>query len=299
MGGHEIGVQKLGAIRFPFNTINIGPDFDLALRLEAQGIHIRWLYLAIPGFRTLFPKLEKEGKVLNRDYFPELKCVWVTGELSKSLLDHASKLFGVPIVVGSAVNDGWWRGDSCYYGWEEDQGARMYMHWPEDTHFVEVFPWGSDKPQNEADIGEPVFTNLVSKAMVYIRFRSGDLYRCLWAPCPHCGYTQLQARVLSRISESVNVGGKIVAMGEIEDVLYSFPECRVYPTQLIRESLQPQARLRLRVSYNTELVKDPDAFKQGLVAAFKEGLGVGTEIELISPDEVKAFFHKYQRVIHE
>jgi phenylacetate-coenzyme A ligase PaaK-like adenylate-forming protein len=297
--GQMGGLRKIGALFSMFNMVNPAPDFDLAVRLVAQGIHITWIYTTIPLFRWLMQKLEQEGKNLKRDYFPELKCVFQTGELSKSLLDYGCKLFGVPICSHSTVTETMLGGGSCMYEWKEGNEARMYTHMPEDTHFVEIFPPGSDKAVEGAEFGEAVITNLFSRAMAYIRFCSDDWAQARYDPCPYCGYTHIQCRWKSRVSESVNVKGKTITMGDIEDVLYAHPELRPLPAQLIREEPQPQDKLRLRVSYNTELVKEPEQFRLKLEDEFKKGLGVDTEITLITPEEVRAIAHKFERVIKE
>jgi phenylacetate-coenzyme A ligase PaaK-like adenylate-forming protein len=135
--------------------------------------------------------------------------------------------------------------------------------------------------------------------MAYIRWRTEDWAEVRYDPCPYCDYTHMQTHVRSRVSESVNVKGKMITMGDIEDVLYALPECRPMPTQLVREEPQPQDKLRLRVSYNTELVKEPEQFRLKLADDFKDKFGVDTEIALISPEEVRAIVHKYERVIKE
>jgi phenylacetate-coenzyme A ligase PaaK-like adenylate-forming protein len=104
---------------------------------------------------------------------------------------------------------------------------------------------------------------------------------------------------MSRVSESVNVKDRMITMGDVEDILYTHPELRPLPSQLIREEPQPQDKLRLRVCYKTELAKEPEQFRLKLEDAFKKGLGVDTEIALITPEEVRAIAHKYERVVRE
>jgi phenylacetate-CoA ligase len=296
---HEMTVRRIGACFYVYNMLNPAPDFDLAMKLEAQGIHITWLYTTIPAFRWFAQKLEQEGKNLKRDYFPELKCVFQTGELSKSLLDYGCELFGVPTSTHSTVTETHWAGGACMYEWKEGDGARIFIHEPEDTHFIEIFPPGLDKPVDGAEFGEVVITTLFEQAMAHVRWHSEDWAQVRYDPCPYCGYTHMQCKIKSRVSESINVKDKTITMGDIEDVLYTHPECRPLPAQLIREEPQPQAKLRLKVCYKTELVKEPEQYRLKLEDEFKKGLGVDTEITLITPQEVRAIAHKYERVLKE
>jgi phenylacetate-coenzyme A ligase PaaK-like adenylate-forming protein len=67
----------------------------------------------------------------------------------------------------------------------------------------------------------------------------------------------------------------------------------------VREEPQPQDKLRLRVCYKAELVKEPEQFRLELADEFNKKLGVDTEIALITPEEVRALLHKYERVLKE
>jgi phenylacetate-coenzyme A ligase PaaK-like adenylate-forming protein len=294
-------VRKIGAFIQVISVATPVLEFDTAVELEAQGIlHTRWIYPQSPAYRWLIQKLENEDKNLKRDYFPELKCAVVANEQSKSLLDYGCKLFGVPIVNHTGMAELMFYINDCMYGWSEDEGARMHVHFPEDTHFIEIFPIGSYEPVKVVEFGEPVITNLFSECMAYIRFRSEDLVSEIrYDPCPYCGYTHMQYRPRSRVSESVTVKGKVITMSHIEDILYAYSELRPMPAQLIREEPQPQDKLRLRVSYKTDLVKEPEQFRLKLIDDFKDKLGVDAEIALISPEEVRAIYHKFERVIKE
>jgi phenylacetate-CoA ligase len=297
----DTGLRLIGAFYYPYDSLNLASDFEIATKFEAQGIHINWIDAVIPGFRWLMQKMEQEGKNLKRDYFPELKCVDQTGEVSRSLCDYASGLFGVPVTShgGPAATEAGVLALGCAYEWKEGDGARMYMHGPEDTSFIEILPPGSDNTVEGAEFGESVVTNLCYTAMTYIRWRNEDWFDVRYDPCPYCGCTHMQSWWKGKTSESVNVKGKTITMGDIEDVLYAYPETRPMPALLIREEPQPQDKLRLRVSYKTDLVKEPEQFRLKLEDDFKKKIGVDTAIALITPEEVRAIAHKYERVIKE
>jgi phenylacetate-coenzyme A ligase PaaK-like adenylate-forming protein len=248
-----VGTKEIGALYLNYDMLNPAPGFNIAMRLEAQGIHCKGIFCYVPEFRWLMQKMEQEGKVLKRDYFPELKFVLQSGELSKSLCDYGCELFGVPVTDISAICEAIFGGVSCAYEWKEGDGARMYPHWPEATHFAEIFPPGSDEAVEGAEFGEFAVTSLDQEAMAYIRFRAEDLSYIRYDPCPYCGYTHMQIRIMSRVSESVNVKDRMITMGDVQDILYTHPESRPLPAQLIREEPQPQDKLRLRVCYNLTL----------------------------------------------
>jgi phenylacetate-coenzyme A ligase PaaK-like adenylate-forming protein len=217
-----------------------------------------------------------------------------------SFLDFGQRLFGVPIVGNSGILETTMLYGDCVYEWKEGDEPRVYHHFPEDFTFMEIFPPGLDKAVEGAEFGEFCMTPLENEALAYVRFRAEDWVRARYEPCPHCGCTHMQARTMSRVSESVNVKGKLITMGDVEEIIYAHPECRPLPAQLIREEPQPQDKLRLRVSYKTELVKEAEQLRLKLVGEFKRGLGVDTEITFMSPEEVRLVAaHKIERVIKE
>jgi phenylacetate-coenzyme A ligase PaaK-like adenylate-forming protein len=106
--------------------------------------------------------------------------------------------------------------------------------------------------------------------------------------------------VRSRISETIDVKGKLIPMGDVEDFVYSRPESRPLPIQIIREEPQPQDKLRVRLCYHENLVKEPEQYARMIEDGLKKRLGVETSVELISPQEVRlAAGWKFVRVVTE
>jgi phenylacetate-coenzyme A ligase PaaK-like adenylate-forming protein len=243
--------------------------------------------------RPIAQKLEREGKNLKRDYFPHLKNVLQCNELSVSLMAYYNKVFGVPIVNGGAVSEAMYAGGSCID--EGDVGTFLHMH--EDMIFIEVFDPRKEVPVEGLEFGQGVFTNMYFQSMAYVRFRSEDWDRVRWDPCPYCGATHMQMRFMGRISESADVKGRIVTAAEIEDIVYTRPESLFLPIQIIREEPQPQDKLRLRICYHEDRVKEPERYRLEVEELAKRELKVDTSVELITPGEVKSVGgFKFERV---
>lgn len=86
---------------------------------------------------------------------------------------------------------------------------------------------------------------------------------------------------------------------EIEEVVYSFPELRFMPYQIVRKKPFPQDKIILRFSYNPKLTKDPEELKKRLEAVLKEKFDVDVEAKIIKPEEVAAMPHKLVKVVDE
>jgi phenylacetate-coenzyme A ligase PaaK-like adenylate-forming protein len=97
----------------------------------------------------------------------------------------------------------------------------------------------------------------------------------------------------------VDVKGKLITMAEVEDIIYAHPESRPMPIQIIREEPQPQDKYRVRVCYNSALVKNLEEYKLKVAQELNERLGVDVEAEVITPEQVTRVYHKYVRVIKE
>jgi phenylacetate-CoA ligase len=271
---------------------------DLGLKI-AKLFDVNILYLTLTNVRPLSQMVEREGTTVKDSYLPHLKVAPVTGEMSKSALEYHASMLGVPIWSHWFVTDVALLGGGCLDEALACNNVSLYQHFPEDMQFVEIFPPGSDKAIEGAEFGELVTTNLFSESMAYVRFRTEDLAQIRYDPCPYCGYTHMQGRIMSRVVETVNVKGKLINMAEIEDITQAYPETRFLPTQLVREEPQPQDKLRIRTCYNAEMVKEPEQFRLKLEEELKKQFGVDTAIDLISPEDVKALYHKFERVIKE
>jgi phenylacetate-coenzyme A ligase PaaK-like adenylate-forming protein len=285
--------REIGALPY-FENI---AEPELGLKI-AKIFDINIIYLALPNVRPLSQRMEREGTTLKASYFPRLKFASVTGELSKNTLEYHAEMLGVPVFSHWFVTEPALIGGCCSNE-AQQTGAAFHQHLPEDMHFIEIFPPELDTAVDKAEFGEFVITNMFFESMAYIRFRTEDMGQVRYDPCPYCGYTHMQARVMSRVTESVNVKGKLITMAEIEDILLSYPEVRFLPEQIIREEPQPQDRLRLRLCCNAELVKEPKQFKLRMEDEFNKRLGVDAVVDLITPEEVRALVHKWERVVKE
>jgi phenylacetate-CoA ligase len=285
-------IKRIGAFDFWAMLMPWEPGFEVMRRFD-----ITHLLTAVVPLRFIAQKLAKEGKTL-KDYFPHLEAMKQTGELAESIGEYYYKVCQVPIVDCYGVCETGFQHGSCLDEAEEKHWS-LYDHLAEDKLFIEILDPRTLQPVEGLEFGELIFTNMVYESMVYIRWRAEDFVTVRWGPCPYCGFTHLQVRAVGRTSESVEVKGKIITMAMIEDVVFSRPETMFSPIQLIREEPQPQDKLRVKIYYNAELVKEPEKYRVEVEEALKKGLGVDSSVELITMAEIAALAHKFVRVIKE
>jgi phenylacetate-CoA ligase len=285
--GVIIHCDESGAIQSP-------ETLDAALSV-AKMLGCNCFFGTAAHLRLICSKYEAKGKTL-KDDFPRAKFYGQTPEMSKAMMEYESKVLGCPVTNYYGLSETLWMGGSCI----QEGNSGVWQHMSEDFFIVEIFPPGSDKAVDGAEFGEIVITSLDQEAMAYIRWHSEDWAQVRWDPCLYCGYTHIQCRPRGRVVESVNVKGKMVTIGEIEDVVYAHPESRPLPIQMIREEPQPQDKLRVRICYNPKLTKAPEQYKLRLKEEFERETGVDTLVDLITPEEVRLLVGwKFERVVKE
>jgi phenylacetate-CoA ligase len=283
------GIKRVGDIYYKEDH----PYWELGLEL-AKTLDIQRIFFTTFPLRPVAQKMEREGKTL-KDYLSHLEGVLQTGEMSRSLGEYYFKVLGVPISNLYGVSEVGLHTTSCL----DEGNVGIWQHLPEDIFFFEVLDPGTRKAA-EVEFGEPILTNLFFESMAYIRWRSEDWAQIRYAPCLYCGFTHMQIRAMGRVSESVDVKGKLIPMAELEDIIYSYAGSRFLPIQLIREEPQPQDKLRMRICYNAEMVKEPEKYRVEVEDALKKALRVDASVDLIAPEEVKmAGGIKFERVIKE
>lgn len=118
---------------------------------------------------------------------------------------------------------------------EADGGFHMYP----DLEMVEILDPETQRPVDDGETGELVYTSLVGRGSCVIRYRTGDLIvgGMTWAPCPHCGRTvpRLSSQ-LERVSNVKNfqlskVKGTLVNLNVFKDELDN--DSRVEEWQLV------------------------------------------------------------------
>jgi phenylacetate-coenzyme A ligase PaaK-like adenylate-forming protein len=294
----HLAYAKIGAITYHDPTLIITGVMPGELMEVVRDFGVESVHLVARDARILSHMAEQQGKTLREAFFPNLKRGDLTGEIAMSMREYHHKCWGATMTNLFAVSDTLFCGSSCNEGEEREVGR--FMHLPEDEFFVEALDLRTGKPVEGLEFGEPVITNLFSEAMAYIRWRTEDAADIRWDPCPYCGYTHMREFVRSRISETIDVKGKLIPMGDVEDFVYSRPESRPLPIQIIREEPQPQDKLRVRLCYHENLVKEPEQYARMIEDGLKKRLGVETSVELISPQEVRlAAGWKFVRVVTE
>lgn len=116
-----------------------------------------------------------------------------------------------------------------FYGLSDIFGACAAMcevknglHIAEDHIFVETIDLHTGEVLEPGQVGELVFTSLRKRARPLIRFRTGDIGRIDYTPCP-CGRTHGRIHIIGRKDDMFIVSGVNVFPSDIEAVIRDLP----------------------------------------------------------------------------
>jgi len=155
------------------------------------------------------------------------------------------------------------------------------LHAWEDTVLVEGVDEDGAEPGATETRCELVATSLANHIAPLVRFRSDDIVRLTYDPCP-CGRTHVRMWPLGRKSDEIVVDGVSVLPLDVWGAVESVDACAMGLFQVIRATRQVD-RLQLRVGYAPEWSPRLAAVRDELMAAVLAAPGVEPEIELV-PD---------------
>ncbi len=268
--GIHYGAEELGATVVPASSgntnrqISIIQDYNvttlvclpsyalyLADRMEEKGININALSL-----RT---------GLLGEEAWSEETRIEIQDRLKITAADN----YGLSEIMGPGV------AGECL--------ERKGMHVNEDHFLPEVIDPKTLKPVEPGQVGELVITTLTKEALPLIRFRTGDLTRLIYDPCP-CGRTFVRMqRITGRCDDMLIIQGVNVFPEQISMIL-SDTEGRTpnYQIVLEREGSLDKATVLMEADVLIpDKIKEQQRFIEGVKQRLAMELGVFFEVRLV------------------
>ncbi len=218
---HEAGIQ-IGATIIP------------AGRLPSAEQHVRLIELFKPtvmiGIPQYMLKLANAyetltGKDPRKSSF---RLAYALGEpLPESVRHRLEGAWGIEVRIGYGLTE---------VGSGAECEASRGVHWPEDHSIVEVIDPNTGEVLNAGERGELVFTTLVRRGTVAIRFRSRD---CSFILSDDCGCGSSYVCVMPpkyRLDDLVKIKGTLVSPFAVEEALMSFPEIYHYIYVILKDN---------------------------------------------------------------
>lgn len=173
------------------------------------------------------------------------------------------------------------------------------MHVNEDHFIPEVIDPATGQVLPPGEKGELVVTCLTKEALPLIRYRTRDITRLMYEPCP-CGRTTVRMENLSgRTDDMLKIRGVNVFPSQIEEVLINTEG--IGPNyEILVERKNHSDILTIQVEVEAESMMDSyGALKQleeGLKEKLRLMLGLDARVQLVSPNTLQRFEGKAKRV---
>lgn len=171
-------------------------------------------------------------------------------------------------------------------------------HLSEDSVICEILDTNTDQPVSPGEVGELVFTDVVSKSAPLLRYRVNDLTRIDESIC-ECGRTsaRLPDGILGRADDMITVRAGNVYPSAIDEIIKSFDELSgEYQMVVDRPGDLDEMTLRVERSTNFDSAEDAVLVSR-LEDKVKLAFGSRANIELTVPGELPTFVYKAKRII--
>jgi phenylacetate-CoA ligase len=171
-------------------------------------------------------------------------------------------------------------------------------HLAEDSVICEILDVDSGEPVAPGEVGELVFTDVVTKGAPLLRYKVNDLTRIDEEQCG-CGRTlaRIPDGILGRADDMLTVRAANVYPSAIDEIVKSFDEVRG-EYQVIIDKPRDLDVMTLRLERAAELSGEAE---RDLVARvdqrIKMAFGSRAEIEILDPGTLPTFVYKAKRII--
>ncbi len=289
VGGPDvIGAQNLGALCIWAGTL---PSERLLFVLKTYQPTVIW---TSPSYAwQLGEKALKSGIDPKKDL--SIKKIIVAGELGGSI--EATR---------KAIEDLWGAEVYDFYGLSDIFGACAAMcevkdglHIAEDHILVETIDIHTGEIVEPGEVGELVYTTLRKHARPLIRFRTGDIGRIDYTPCP-CGRTHGRIHINGRKDDMFIVSAVNVFPSDIEAVIRELKGITgEYLIRIIEKDYT--SKFSVEVEKNADNNESDDNVAVQVAEALKARIGVKPYRVKVHPDGAlnTRSEHKAKRVIDE
>ena len=173
------------------------------------------------------------------------------------------------------------------------------MHINEDHFIPEIIDPDTGEVLPAGEKGELVVSCITKEALPLIRYRTGDISRLMYEPCP-CGRTTVRMENISgRSDDMLIIRGVNVFPSQIEEVLLKVEEIGPhYEIIVSREGHLDEMEIKVELA-DPSLLDSYAKLKEleeGIRRKIRSILGVACKVKLMPPKSLKRFEGKARRV---
>lgn len=178
--------------------------------------------------------------------------------------------------------------------------CRDGLHIWEDHFLPEIIDPATGENLPEGSYGELVITPLFKEGLPLLRYRTGDITRLNYAPCP-CGRTHVRMdKVCGRSDDMIVIKGVNVFPSQIESVLLTISHIGPhYLLILTRENFMDYLEVQVELCDGTLLERygELEALRKTIRERLHSVLGLDARVKLVDPNTIERFQGKAKRVV--
>lgn len=284
--GLHYGLQKVGCMVVPISSGNSEKQLMIMEDFKTT------VLIATPSYGVYLSEMAKDKGVSDR---LKLRVGLFGSEVcTPEMRDQIEKNIGI------IVTDNYGLTELGGPGVSGECLERNGLHINEDYYLCEVIDPETGEVLPEGDAGELVITPLAKEAFPIFRYRTKDLARLTYEPCP-CGRTQARmTKVMGRTDDMMIIKGVNVFPSQIESVLFTMDHIGPHYQLILRkknfmDTLEVQVEL-IDASL-LERYGELDALQNRIHDALKSVLGLECKVSLVPPRTITRFEGKAKRII--
>lgn len=208
-------------------------------------------------------------------------------EIESALDMQAIDIYGLTEMIGPGVS----------FECPEKSG----QHVNEDHFYPEIVDPDTGEPVAQGEHGELVLTTLTKEAVPMLRYRTGDISRLSYEPCP-CGRTTVRMeRVTGRTDDMLVVRGVNVFPSQVENVLMRIEDTEPHYLIVIdrQRGMMDQLEVWVEVSpaVFSDEVKRLETVESRIREDLESALGISVKVKLAEPKTIARSEGKAKRVV--
>ncbi|NLN42491.1 MAG: phenylacetate--CoA ligase [Clostridiales bacterium] len=207
-------------------------------------------------------------------------------EIEEKLRITAIDIYGLSEIIGPGV------ASECHY--------KDGLHIWEDHFIPEIVDPETGEVLPEGSEGELVFTTITKEGIPVIRYRTRDISKLTYEPCP-CGRTHARMhKVLGRTDDMIIIRGVNVFPSQIESILVNIGETEPHYLLVIdRVGNMDSLEIWVEVSENlfSDEVRKLENLKQRIANEIQCTLGLSAKVKLVEPKTIERSQGKAIRVL--
>lgn len=175
---------------------------------------------------------------------------------------------------------------------------RQGLHIAEDHFLPEIINLETLEPLAAGETGELVVTTLTKEGMPLIRYRTGDITKLCYEPCP-CGRTHARInKVTTRADDMLVVKGINIFPSQIENAIHGLDLLSPYYELIIyREGAMEKLELKIELSEAEVSEEKIEWLRIKISNRIRFMVGLRMNIKLLPPKTLERFSGKAKQVI--